>query len=347
MRVSVIIPTLNSAATLAECLAAVRAQNFPRESLEIIIADAGSTDATIEIARGFGADKIVANPLKTGEAGKAAAVAHATGDLLALIDSDNIMPSADWLAQMTAPFDDPEIVASEPLEYTCRASDPEPTRYFALLGMNDPLCLFIGNYDRTCAITNRWTGLPVSSEDKNSFLKIRLDASRPLPTIGANGFIIRRSAIEGINWSPYWFDVDTVRDVAALLCNAGGPQVLRYIAKVRCGIIHLYCASMTDFARKQQRRVRDFLHFSPNRTPARPIPGTKKILLLGIIKFTLATLLYFPLVLQARRGNRRRPDTAWRLHTTACRITLRTYAAGTIRKLFGFNKPADRNTWKQ
>jgi len=359
MRISIIIPTLNSAATLAECLEAVRAQNFPRELLEIIIADAGSTDATLDIARRFGVDKIVPNPLKTGEAGKAAAVTHATGELLALIDSDNIMPDPGWLAQMTAPFADPCILASEPLEYTCRPADPEPTRYFALLGMNDPLCLFIGNYDRQCAITGCWTGLPVSSEDKGGYLKICLDPSRPLPTIGANGFIIRRSAIEGVNWSPYWFDVDVVRDlcVAADVSSAGRTtRPPLHIAKVKCGIVHLYCATMSDFARKQQRRVRDFLYFSPHRTSSKPVPGAKRMLLLGIVKFTLATLLYFPLVMQARRGaknagaNGIRPGechSPLRLHATACRITLRTYAAGVFRKLLGANQPADRSTWKQ
>ena len=339
MRVSIIIPTLNSAATLAECLEAIRAQNYPAGDIEIIVADAGSTDATLEIARRFNVDKIVPNPLKTGEAGKSAAVAQATGDLIAFIDSDNIMPGPDWLALMTAPFADPEILASEPLEYTCRPTDPEPTRYFALLGMNDPLCLFIGNYDRMCAITGRWTDLKIETEDCGAYLKIRFDPSRPIPTIGANGFIIRRSAIEGLNWTPYWFDVDIVRDLS-ILKNT-------HIAKVKCDIVHLYCATMSDFARKQQRRVRDFLHFSPNRTPPHPVPGAKRMLFFGIIKFTLATLLHFPLVLQARRGARAKPDIAWRLHNTACRITLRTYAAGVFRKLLGSNKPADRSTWKQ
>ena len=31
------------------------------------------------------------------------------------------------------------------------------TCYCALLGMNDPICLFFGNYDRFNLITNKWT----------------------------------------------------------------------------------------------------------------------------------------------------------------------------------------------
>jgi len=62
-------------------------------------------------------------------------------------------------------------VASEPLAFTVRAEDPALTRrYFALLGMNDPLCLFTKNYDRVCGITGRWTGLDVTQVDRGDYL---------------------------------------------------------------------------------------------------------------------------------------------------------------------------------
>ena len=69
MFLSVVIPTLNSEKTLAECLAAIRAQSLPRDSYEIVIADAGSSDRTLEIAREYGVETVTGNPLKTGEAG--------------------------------------------------------------------------------------------------------------------------------------------------------------------------------------------------------------------------------------------------------------------------------------
>ena len=68
--VSVVIPTLNAARYLEECLGAVRGQEYAG-GVEIIIVDAGSTDRTLEIAGRFGVDRILENPLNTGEAGKA------------------------------------------------------------------------------------------------------------------------------------------------------------------------------------------------------------------------------------------------------------------------------------
>ena len=166
MKLSFVIPVLNSARTLGACLDAILAQDCPRADYEIVIADAGSADATLDIARAKGVDVIVPNPLKTGEAGKTAGIKAAHGDLIALVDSDNILPDATWLTRMLAPFADADVVASEPIEYTARSDDPALTRYFAHLGMNDPICLFTGNYDRISAITGRWTGLALDTEDR-------------------------------------------------------------------------------------------------------------------------------------------------------------------------------------
>ena len=98
--ISIVIPTYNSARTLPACLESIREQDYPKKKIEIIIADAGSSDGTVEIARQF-TDKIYPNPLKTGEAGKAVGARHATGEIIALIDSDNNLPEREWLLLMS------------------------------------------------------------------------------------------------------------------------------------------------------------------------------------------------------------------------------------------------------
>ena len=339
--VSFLVPTLNSARTLGECLRSVRGQDWPAGRVEIVVADAGSTDGTVGLARDAGA-MVVPNPLRTGEAGKAAAAKAASGEILALVDSDNVLPDPGWLRRMAEPFSDPEILASEPLRYDARPSDPPLVRYFARLGMNDPFCLFAGNYDRECAVTGRWTGLPVEAEDRGGHLAVRLRAGRPFPTIGANGFVIRRAALAAARWDPYWFDVDILHDIAA-----AAPNGTALVAKVKTGIVHLYCATMDDFRRKQERRARDFLAFRVERAPA--AAGARPALLPAAAKFAAATILGLPLALQARRGARRSPDPeAWALHGAACRATLRVYAAAAARKALGLRTaPADRSAWRQ
>jgi glycosyltransferase involved in cell wall biosynthesis len=151
--ISIVIPTYNSARALTLCLDSIAEQEYAGET-EIIIADGGSTDATLEIARRY-TDKIYPNPLKTGEAGKAVGVKHASGEIIALIDSDNILPERDWLSRMMVPFSDHEITGAEPLYYTYRNQDGYITRYCSMMEMNDLLCLFTGNYDRMNIIMGR------------------------------------------------------------------------------------------------------------------------------------------------------------------------------------------------
>ena len=336
MKLSIVIPVLNSERTLGACLDAIRAQNRPRTDYEIVIADAGSSDRTLEIARAADVEVITDNPLKTGEAGKTAGIKSAHGELIALVDSDNILPDPEWLNRMLAPFDDPEVMASEPIEYTARPQDPALTRYFAYLGMNDPICLFTGNYDRISALTGRWTDLDIDTEDRGDWLKLRLRGTA-LPTIGANGFVFRRSLLDGANWDPYLFDIDVLYD---RIRRDGSVCV----AKVKTGIVHLYCSRLADFRRKQRRRIRDFLFFAQEKQRSYPWDRQRHT---GIVRFCLATATILPLLWQTLRGFRRRPDRAWLYHLPVCWLTVWIYGLGVLSKLLGLRqKPVDRSTWQ-
>ncbi len=337
MKLSIVIPVLNSEKTLPACLEAIAAQTLPRTEFEIVIADAGSSDRTVELARAAGVDVITDNPLKTGEAGKTAGIKAAHGDIIALVDSDNILPAPSWLERMLTPFADPDVIATEPLEYTVRPQDSALTRYFALLGMNDPICLFTRNYDRMCGITGKWTGLTIDQEDKGDWLKLRLSGTA-LPTIGANGFVFRRTLLEGSNWDPYLFDIDILFD---RIRRDGSVCV----AKVKTGIVHLYCARLGDFARKQKRRIRDFLFFAQAKQRTYPWDKQRR---LGIVLFSLSTATILPLVVQMVIGFCRKPDRAWFYHVPVCVLTLWIYGLGFLSKLLGRKQaPVDRSNWQK
>ncbi len=332
--ISVVIPTLNAATVLEKCLKSIASQSYSKNKIEIIIADGGSTDRTLEIAGKYGA-KIVSNPLKTGEAGKAIGVKKASGDLIAFIDSDNILPDKNWFKKMVAPFSDEEILGSEPIEYTHRKSDPWLTRYFALLGMNDPICLFLGNYDRINVLTGRWTNLKFETEDKKNYLKIKLD-HEPLPTIGANGTIFRRKALAG-EIGDYFFDIDVI---VKLLRD----EKIIYFAKVKTGIVHTYVENdVFKFFRKQLRRVNDFSYHQS--TGVRTTNWIKNFLP-QIIFFQIQCLLVFPILYQALKGCFQARDFAWLFHPVACYATWFIYLYGYLK---GKISPAEtsREKWKQ
>jgi rSAM/selenodomain-associated transferase 2 len=88
--ISAIIPTLDAAATLPQALAALSA---PAILAEIVVADGGSRDETLAVARAAGA-RIVAAPRGRG-AQLAAAAAGAGGDWLFFVHADCRLP-AGW-----------------------------------------------------------------------------------------------------------------------------------------------------------------------------------------------------------------------------------------------------------
>ena len=136
--ISVTIATLNAARTLDRCLVALRNQDYPPDKVEIVIADAGSTDATLDIAARYGVDRIVPNPLTTGEAGKAAAIEASTGEILALVDSDNIFDDRSYFRRAARVFADPSVACAEPLWWAFDPDDTLVNRYSALLGHERP-----------------------------------------------------------------------------------------------------------------------------------------------------------------------------------------------------------------
>jgi glycosyltransferase involved in cell wall biosynthesis len=331
--VSIVIPTFNSEKFLPLCLKSIKEQNYPRELIEILIVDGGSSDKTIEIAKKFGCD-ILHNPLKTGEAGKSIGVKHAKNEIIAFIDSDNILNSNDWLTKMVKPFENPEIFGVEPLFFVYRREDPIITRYCSLIGTNEPMCRFIGNYDHFSELTGKWTNMPVEQEDYGNYIIVTLN-KKFLPTIGANGFLIKRKLLENIDFYPYLFDIDVIHH----LVNQGHTK----FAKAKVGIIHIFASNTRSFMRKQHRKITDYIYY--NKIGMRSYPWTKDKYY-GILLFILSTIFIFPLIFDSIRGFIKKRDIAWFYHPIASWITLLIYSYVKILSLFVETSPKDRKNWK-
>jgi len=341
-KVSIVIATLNAQSVLRTCFEAISIQDYPKDKVEIVISDGGSTDDTLKIAKEFGAI-VVKNDLKTGESGKAVGVKSATGDFIALIDSDNFLPSENWLKQMIIPLmeeDNKKVVGSEPWEYMWRKEDGFIDRYCSLVGMNDPLVHFIGNYDRLNLLTNKWTEVEHDEEDRGNYLKVTLD-KRGLPTIGANGTVFRADYLKKeLGKDKYLFDIDIL---ARTIQRDGSVEFI----KTKNSIIHAYCGTdIQKFRRKQKRRIKDYLYHKHTAKDRDFDWDTSAKSSNGLLKFTLSCVTILPLIYQTIKGYIRKPDIAWLFHTIACEITLWEYGWGMIFGLFK-KEEISRVGWKQ
>ena len=340
LKISVVTPTLNAASVLEAELESIRSQNYPQDKIEIIIADGGSTDNTLEIAKKYNA-VVVPNKLKTAEAGKAAGLKVATGDLVALIDSDNILPTNEWLNEMVEPFKtNSEIVGSEPWAYTYREEGGFIERYSALIGMNDPIVMFYKNYDRLNILTGKWTEVDLKTVEHKNWLEVDLEKNKKLPTIGANGTLFKTAFLKQVEIGDYLFDID----VLAIAINKNG---LVKFAKVKNSIIHTFCeSSISKFSRKQKRRIVDYFYYKS--LNLRNVEWEDTSSYVPILKFLFYTVLIFPVLFDSIKGYLKKRDLAvWGFHPIACFITIYQYVVGVIRvKLFGPN-PLNRAKWKQ
>jgi len=102
--ISVIIPTRNEEAYIANCLDSLKALDYPADRFEVIIADGHSTDRTREIAESYGAIVLI-DETKMVSHGRHVGFEHSRGDLIAFSDADCIMEPR-WLRNALKYFDD-------------------------------------------------------------------------------------------------------------------------------------------------------------------------------------------------------------------------------------------------
>lgn len=113
-RLSIVIPAYNEGAMVRKAVDACARAEYPRDRLEIIVVNDGSTDETgvhVDRAHRDHPDLVQAIhlPVNAGKrAALAAGFARATGEILVTVDSDSLIERRALLA-ITGPFRDPRV----------------------------------------------------------------------------------------------------------------------------------------------------------------------------------------------------------------------------------------------
>lgn len=104
--ISVVVPARNEAANLERCLTSLLEQDYPKELLEIIVADDFSEDATADIARSLAGRgvRLVHPERPSKKKALEAGIAAARGTVIASIDGDS-WASPSWLREMAGYYE--------------------------------------------------------------------------------------------------------------------------------------------------------------------------------------------------------------------------------------------------
>lgn len=104
---SVIIPALNCVEEVDDCVAALRAQDYPADRIQIVVADNGSSDGTPERLKELGVQTVTRKERGRSRALNAG-LEVATGDVILTTDMSCIARS-DWIRKVVSCFEDPAV----------------------------------------------------------------------------------------------------------------------------------------------------------------------------------------------------------------------------------------------
>jgi glycosyltransferase involved in cell wall biosynthesis len=293
-RISFIMPTLNAEAILENCLASIARQNYQREKMEVILADARSTDRTRDIAKKFGAI-VLDDDGKNMEEGKRLALRHATGEFIVFVDADNEITHADYIElAVKALQKNPQALGVE----SYYLPSPKMSSFCAyithLLHISDPIAWLMSTNPRLVARdgeVERWT-LP-----ENTF-------SYPL---GANGFVYRRADLQSVQADEQFQDTH----VALFLMKNGKREWLRLRGR---GVHHYYVQTLWSFVKKRRRATVHFLRVQEKM----PVNWMKEKPPVPLWLAAVYCVTFFGPTFHTLRGIFRDGDVRWLWHLPAC-----------------------------
>jgi len=188
---SFFIPVYNEENRIARCIGSILKQDYPKEKIEILVVDGGSTDKTKEIASQFECVRVFDNPKKLADFGAKISIANATGDLFVIFAADNELSSPDWLLTIAKLFIADNGLCTAWCRLGASSEDPGINKYYALI-QNDPLSFFMNKnmqYYQTKGDVRYING------KKCYFFSV--DSRRPL-VWGANGLVYKTALVREI-----------------------------------------------------------------------------------------------------------------------------------------------------
>ena len=240
--VSFVIPVYNAARYLENCLKSIRAQNYPQDNVEIIIADGGSSDETLKICERFSC-KVLSNPKRLAEYGVQLGIGNAEGNYIVIFAADNELVGSDWIFKVINIFHQDQRISAVWGRLVSGQDDSSLNKYFELI-QSDPLNWFINQ--------NLLKYLSCAETRIGDCYIFNVDLRRPL-VWGANGLVYKAGKIKQI-WSQEGYLGDN--DAFQYMIEQGNNKVAYFRSPF---VYHHHIARLGDWVKKWKRNFAQHL----------------------------------------------------------------------------------------
>jgi len=250
--VSFIVCTYNCPEHVIRCFKSINEQEYPKNKIEILALDGGSSDNTKDVAEKFGA-KVIHNPAQYPEGkgrGKWLGFRKARGKIVIFIDSDNKLVEKTWLKEMVKP-----LIFDKKINFCiCRMAvvkeDKPINRYLSLMG-TDPIAAY-KSIDSLLALKK------IDLKDNGEYYTYNITPKNFMIT-GGYYFAVKKETLEQVGG--YTQDTDNVYRMAKKgIANVAIPK--------NAHVHHLIIDSVNKFLEKKiwwakvyfrkQKKGRDF-----------------------------------------------------------------------------------------
>ncbi len=308
-------------------LESIRMQDYPKGRIEHIVMDGGSTNGAVEIAKTYGASiYIFPSKMNNSEERKSLGIKKAKGEIVAFIETDNILPNRKWFRQMVRPFtENAHIIGTFSAYNAFDAGMPVLTRYCALFGVNDPVVYYLRKSEKLPYFKKTYDKGEMLAETHDYFT-VRFNRFN-LPTLGDNGHLVRRNVIEKANKNPKTFlHTDAFAQLTSLGFDTYGV--------VKNSVVHYIGVDVFRFLKRRLSyknlfydhnvHNREYLVYDPRSVKDR----------WNLFRFVIFSSTFLEPLAVSVRGWFTVSDPAWFLHPILCFLTLVSYTYSVVAGYF-------------
>lgn len=259
--VTVVIATFNSSRLLPRTLEALVNQSYPRDCIEILAVDGGSSDDTISIAERYGC-KVINNPETEPVHAKLLGVKNAHGKYMMVLDHDEVLVNPDSVKDRIMALEKhPACKVAFCSGYRRPDDYPLLNEYISEFG--DPFSLFVYNFSKGAGfLESGLRRIGEIEEEDNNYLLVSFAHTSHMPIFE----LCCLATIVNLEWfkahSSIESDSKDLVHMFYIMLSLGYPEAV--ITK-NDPLVHYSADSLKAYWPKLKWRIRNNVHFADKR----------------------------------------------------------------------------------